>query len=77
MTGSAKKIGLALARFLWTRSASELGILLASPHMNAAQFHVMVIVVLFLEAQWNGWQATGVGLVATGDLLAQSVARQP
>jgi hypothetical protein len=37
----------------------------------------MVIVVLFLEALWNWWQATGAGLVATGVLLAQSVALQP
>jgi len=41
------------------------------------QFYVMVIVVLFLEAQWNGWQATGAGLVAAVVLRAQSVACQP
>ena len=34
-------------------------------------------VVLFLDAQWNWWQAAGAGLVASGVLLAQSVARQP
>ncbi|MDH3449683.1 MAG: hypothetical protein OEO18_16175 [Gammaproteobacteria bacterium] len=77
MTGWAKKISLALARFRWTRSASGLGILRASLHMDAVQFYVMVIVVLFLEAQWNGWQATGAGLVAAVVLRAQSVACQP
>ncbi|MDH3534534.1 MAG: DMT family transporter [Gammaproteobacteria bacterium] len=68
---------LVLAQFLWIRGASGLGILLASLHMNAVPFYVMVIVVLFLDAQWNWWQAAGAGLVASGVLLAQSVARQP
>jgi drug/metabolite transporter (DMT)-like permease len=68
---------LALAQFMWIRGASGLGILLASLHMNAVPFYVMVTVVLFLGAEWNWWQAAGAGLVAAGVLMAQSVARKP
>ena len=68
---------LALAQFLWIRGASGLGILLASLHMNAVPFYVMVIVVLFLDEPWNWWQTAGAALVAIGVMLAQSVARQP
>ncbi len=73
----ASLASLALAQFMWIRGASGLGILLASLHMNAVPFYVMVIVVLFLSAEWNWWQAAGAGLVAAGVLMAQSVARKP
>lgn len=67
---------LALAQFLWIRGASRLGILLASLHMNAVPFYVMVIVVMFLGASWNWWQAAGAVLVASGVMLTQSGARK-
>ena len=67
---------LALAQFMWIRGASGLGILLASLHMNAVPFYVMVIVVMFLGAQWNWWQAAGAAIVAIGVMLAQSGSRQ-
>jgi len=67
---------LALAQFMWIRGAAGLGILLASLHMNAVPFYVMVIVVLFLGESWNWWQAAGAALVAVGVLLAQSASRQ-
>ncbi|UCH40725.1 MAG: DMT family transporter, partial [Gammaproteobacteria bacterium] len=67
---------LSLAQFLWIRGASGLGILLASLHMNAVPFYVMVIVVLFLGESWNWWQAAGAAVVATGVILAQSGARR-
>ena len=67
---------LALAQFLWIRGASGLGILLASLHVNAVPFYVMVIVVLFLGEPWNWWQAAGAALVASGVMLAQSITRQ-
>jgi len=67
---------LALAQFMWIRGAAGLGILLASLHMNAVPFYVMVIVVLFLDESWNWWQATGAALVAVGVLLAQLASRR-
>lgn len=66
---------LSLAQFLWIKGASGLGILLASLHMNAVPFYVMVIVVLFLDANWNWWQAAGAAVVAAGVILAQSATR--
>ena len=67
---------LALAQFMWIRGAAGLGILLASLHMNAVPFYVMVIVVLFLGESWNWWQAAGAALVGVGVLLAQSASRR-
>lgn len=63
---------LALAQHLWIRGASGLGILLASLHMNAVPFYVMVIVVMFLGESWNWWQAAGAAVVATGVIVAQA-----
>ena len=73
----ASLASLALAQFMWIRGASGLGILLASLHMNAVPFYVMVIVVLFLGEQWNWWQAGGAVMVGAGVILAQSAARRP
>jgi drug/metabolite transporter (DMT)-like permease len=67
---------LALAQFMWIRGAAGLGILLASLHMNAVPFYVMVIVVLFLGESWNWWQAAGAAVVAVGVLLAQLASRR-
>jgi drug/metabolite transporter (DMT)-like permease len=67
---------LALAQFMWIRGAAGLGILLASLHMNAVPFYVMVIVVLFLGESWSWSQAAGAVLVAIGVLMAQSASRQ-
>ncbi len=66
---------LALAQFMWIRGAAGLGILLASLHVNAVPFYVMVTVVLFLGESWNWGQAAGAVLVAIGVLLAQSASR--
>ena len=62
---------LMIAQFLWIWSAAGLGILVASLHMNAVPFYVMVIVVLLLGAPWHWDQALGAALVAAGVLLAQ------
>ena len=67
---------LALAQFMWIRGAAGLGILLASLHVNAVPFYVMVIVVVFLGESWNWGQAGGAALVAVGVLVAQSASRK-
>jgi drug/metabolite transporter (DMT)-like permease len=66
----------ALAQSLWIRGAAGLGILLASFHMNAVPFYVMVVMVMFLGASWNWWQAGGAALVGIGVWVAQSGARR-
>ena len=66
----------ALAQFLWIRGAARLGILLASFHMNAVPFYVMVVMVLWFGASWNWWQAFGAAVVAVGVWIAQSSVRK-
>ena len=73
----ASVASIALAQFLWIKANAGLGILLASFHMNTVPFYVMVILVLFLGANWNWWQAAGAALVAVGVIVAQSGARPP
>ena len=63
---------IAISQLLWIWAAGGLGILLASLHMNAVPFYVMVIVVIFLGDPWGWDQAIGAALVATGVLLAQA-----
>jgi len=64
-------ISLALAQLLWILAAGRLGILLASFHMNAVPFYVMVTVVILLGGEWNAMQAVGAVLVAAGVMIAQ------
>ena len=68
-------VSLALAQLLWIKAAGSLGVFLASFHMNAVPFYVMVIVVLLLDRQWNWIQAGGAALVAVGVLVSQSINR--
>ncbi len=44
---------IALAQTLWIVAAGRLGVLVASFHMNAVPFYVMVVVVLFLQGEWR------------------------
>ena len=65
-------LSLAISHFLWILAAGNLGILLASFHMNAVPFYVMVTLVLVMSQPWQWGQAAGAGLVAIGVLLSQS-----
>ena len=68
---------MAFAQLLWIWAASSMGILLASFHMNAVPFYVMVTVVIFLDGIWNWSQAAGAALVAMGVFVSQFAARKP
>ena len=63
---------IAISQLLWIWAAGGLGILLASLHMNAVPFYVMLIVVMLFGDTWDWDQAIGAVLVATGVLLAQA-----
>jgi len=63
---------IAISQLLWIWASGRLGILLASLHMNAVPFCVMVIIVIFLGDPWGWDQAIGAALVATGVFLAQA-----
>ena len=64
-------VSLAVAQFFWIWGAGGLGILLASFHLNAVPFYVMVTVVLFLHGEWNWLQALGATFVGAGVIVAQ------
>ncbi|MCA0272769.1 MAG: DMT family transporter [Proteobacteria bacterium] len=61
---------LALSQILWIVSVERLGIGIASMHINAAPFYVMIFATL-LGAPWNWAQAAGAGIVVLGVLIAQ------
>ena len=63
---------IAISQLLWIWAAGGLGLLLASLHMNAVPFYVMLIVVMLFGDPWVWDQAIGAVLVATGVLLAQA-----
>jgi len=64
-------VSMAIAQLFWIWGAGRLGILLASFHMNAVPFYVMVTLVIVMNQQWQWRQAAGAALVAIGVLLAQ------
>ncbi len=65
---------LAISQLLWIVSVERLGIGIASMHINAAPFYVMIFAVL-LGAPWNWAQAAGAAIVVLGVLIAQGRAR--
>ena len=64
-------ISLGISQYLWIWSVGKIGVFLASVHMNAVPFYVMVIVALLLGGEWNWLQSAGVALVAAGVLITQ------
>ncbi|HEX9859525.1 MAG TPA: DMT family transporter [Paracoccaceae bacterium] len=61
---------LALSQVLWILSVGHLGIGLASLHINAAPFYVMLF-LFALGGTWNWMQALGAAIVGIGVLIAQ------
>jgi len=64
-------VSLAFAQLLWIKAAGNLGILLASFHMNAVPFYVMVVLVIMFNHSWDWMQAMGAAIVACGVTVAQ------
>lgn len=63
---------LALSQLLWIISVGRLGIGLASLHINATPFYVMLILFAF-GGPWLWHQVAGAALVALGVLVAQGL----
>lgn len=63
-------VGLSLTQMLWLIAVGHLGVGLASLHMNAAPFYVMIF-LFALGQPWNWVQAIGAAIVAAGVLIAQ------
>ena len=64
--------GLAISQVLWIMSVGQLGIGLASLHINATPFYVMLILFMF-GAAWSWPQAIAAAIVGVGLLIAQGV----
>ncbi len=64
-------LSLAISQVLWIVAVGRLGIGLASMHINAAPFYVMVF-VFALGGAWRWQQVAGAAVVALGVLIAQS-----
>ena len=64
--------GLAISQVLWIMAVGQLGIGMASLHINATPFYVMLILFLF-GAAWSWPQALAAAIVGLGVLIAQGV----
>lgn len=60
-----------IAQLLWIFGAGRLGIMIASFHMNAAPFYVMLILVALSHGNLEARRALGAGIVIVGVILAQ------
>jgi drug/metabolite transporter (DMT)-like permease len=67
--------GLALSQLLWISSVGRLGIGLASLHINATPFYVMLI-LFAVGGPWLWHQVFGAVLVVVGVMVAQGVLRR-
>jgi drug/metabolite transporter (DMT)-like permease len=63
---------LGVSQLMWILAVGRIGIGIASLHINAAPFYVMVF-AWALGGAWNGWQALSAAIVAAGVLIAQGV----
>lgn len=66
---------LALSQVLWIISVGQLGIGLASLHLNATPFYVMIF-LFALGGTWVWMQALGAAIVGLGVLVAQGIFRK-
>lgn len=62
--------GMALSQVMFIACVGRLGVAVASIHINAAPFYVMLI-LLALGGTWNWQQVIGAAIVAVGVFLAQ------
>ena len=62
---------LAISQLLWIKGVGQIGIAVASFHLNATPFYVMLILLMFGH-DWNWVQAVGAFILAFGVIIAQS-----
>ena len=63
-------LGLGISQILWIKAVSQIGIGIASFHLNAVPFYVMFMLFL-LGDNWIWHQAIGALIVIIGVILAQ------
>ena len=60
-----------IAQLMWIYGAGSLGVMLASFHMNAVPFYVMVILLVLSMGDWEWLRVAGVAVVILGVLISQ------
>ena len=63
-------LALGISQVFWIKAVDEVGIGIASFHLNATPFYVMIIVFI-LGSEWNWIQTVGAAVLTVGTLLAQ------
>ena len=69
-------LALGISQIFWIKAVEEIGIGIASFHLNATPFYVMIIVFLF-GSDWNWMQVLGAAILTVGTLLAQLPEKDP
>ena len=69
-------LALGISQIFWIKAVDEIGIGIASFHLNATPFYVMIIVYLF-GSDWNWMQVLGAAILTVGTLLAQLPGKDP
>jgi drug/metabolite transporter (DMT)-like permease len=69
--GAYAFLALAVSQVMWVSAVGRIGVGLASFHLNAVPFYVMVILVI-MGGSWNPQQVVGAAIVAAGVVLSQS-----
>ena len=67
-------LGMTVSQFLWLFGIKKIGLGLASIHMNATAFYVMIILTIF-GGIWNNYQLFGAIIVGIGVYISQSSKR--
>ena len=63
-------LALGLSQVFWIKAVGEVGIGVASFHLNATPFYVMIIIFI-LGSEWNWMQALGAAILTVGTVMAQ------
>tara|TARA_B100001173_G_scaffold297335_1_gene293877 strand:+ start:296 stop:1201 length:906 start_codon:yes stop_codon:yes gene_type:complete len=63
-------LALGFSQVFWIKAVEDVGIGIASFHLNATPFYVMIIVFI-LGSEWNWVQALGAAVLTVGTILAQ------
>lgn len=63
-------LALGLSQLFWIKAVGEIGIGIASFHLNATPFYVMIIIFV-LGSEWSWMQALGAAILTAGTLMAQ------
>ena len=63
-------LALGLSQVFWIKAVGAVGIGVASFHLNATPFYVMIIIFVF-GSEWNWMQALGAAILTIGTLMAQ------